>query len=33
MSPYWIHVIRFGQIHLKQIDTKDYPDVRLATVE
>jgi len=38
MSPSWTHLIRFvaeetGQIHLGQIDAKEYPDLGLATVE
>jgi hypothetical protein len=38
MAPSWTHLIRFvaeetGQIHLGQIDVKEYPDVGIATVE
>ena len=38
MAPQWTHLIRFvaeetGQVHLGQINVKEYPDVGLATVE
>ena len=38
MAPSWTHLVRFiaeetGQIHLGQIDVKEYPDVGIATVE
>ena len=38
MAPSWTHLIRFvaeetGQIHLGQIDSNEYPDVGLATMQ
>jgi len=38
MAPTWTHLIRFvaeetGQIHLGQIDAKQYPDLGIATFE
>lgn len=38
MAPQWTHLIRFvaeetGQVHLGQIDVKEYPDVGLASLD
>jgi hypothetical protein len=38
MSSSWTHLIRFvseetGQVHLGQIDAKEYPDLGIASVE